>query len=254
MRISNDVLAVLSRSETKGNALTLPPEQLERKLYESVDKVLKACGGKWDRKSKTHIFTDNAAVRLDEIILSGEVEIPKDEFNYFPSPPAVVERLIELAEINPGMRILEPSAGQGAIAKACVEQGAIVDCAEILKENAILLMSLRFRSVTKEDFLTITPSEIYDRVVMNPPFRLRQDIKHVLHALKFLKPGCKLVSVMSASVLFREDKLTKDFRDLVDSRGGFFEELPDGSFKESGTMIKTVIAAIPAGSKFYDNR
>ena len=72
------------------------------------------------------------------------------------------------------------------------------------------------------------------------------DIHHVTHALKFLKPGGKLVSVMSASVIFRENKLTKEFRDLVESRGGFFEKLPDGSFKESGTMVRTVIVVIPA--------
>ena len=100
MKISDDVLAVLSRSKTKGNELTLPPGQLERKLYLSVYKVIEACGGKWNKKSKAHVFAYDASERLDEIILSGEVEIPKDEFNYFPSPPAVVERLIELAGIQ----------------------------------------------------------------------------------------------------------------------------------------------------------
>ena len=248
MRISNDVLAVLSRSETNDNELTLPPGQLDRKLYLSVNKVLEACGGKWNKKSKAHVFAYDASERLDEIILSGEVEIPKDEFNYFPSPPAVVERLIELAEIKSGMKVLEPSAGRGSIALACAEQGADVHCIEIMDENFILLCELKDKivSAVRTDFLDLPPEQFFDRVVMNPPFKFQSDIKHVTHALKFLKPGGKLVSVMSASVMFRENKLTKEFRELVESRGGFFEVLPDGSFKESGTMVRTVIVVIPS--------
>jgi type I restriction-modification system DNA methylase subunit len=97
-------------------------------------------------------------------------------------------------------------------------------------------------------FLNQAPTPEYDRVVMNPPFAKQADIKHVMHALKFLKPDGKLVSVMSASVDFRDNKLTKEFRDLIAERGGRIEALPDGAFKESGTMVRTVIVEIPANA------
>ena len=96
------------------------------------------------------------------------------------------------------------------------------------------------------DFLAQSPDAIYDRVVMNPPFAKQADIKHILHALKFLKSDGLLVSVMAAGVLFRDNRLTTDFRDLINERGGNIEELPDGAFKESGTMVRTVIVTIPA--------
>ncbi len=83
---------------------------------------------------------------------------------------------------------------------------------------------------------------------MNPPFKNQADIKHINHALKFLKPGGKLVSVMSASVGFRENTLTNKFRSLIEERGGSIESLPDGAFKESGTMVRTVIVVIPAAA------
>jgi hypothetical protein len=51
--------------------------------------------------------------------------------------------------------------------------------------------------------------------------------------------------VMSASVTFRDNKLTQDFRDLVRERGGDIEALPEGAFKDSGTMVRTVIVTIP---------
>lgn len=246
MRIDHDVLAVLSRCETNGNALVIA-EQLDRSMYQRANKVLEAAGGKWNRKAKAHLFDDEAATRLDQILLSGEVAVPKDEFNYFPSPPAVVERLLELADVRCGMRVLEPSAGQGAIAYACAEAGGLVDCCELMEANYDALSGdVRLNAVVLADFLTLVPEPRYDRVVMNPPFAKQADIKHVLHALQFLAPEGMLASVMAASVLYRDNRLTRDFRDLVRDRGGDIEALPEGSFKSAGTMVGTVIVTVPA--------
>jgi hypothetical protein len=52
---------------------------------------------------------------------------------------------------------------------------------------------------------------------------------------------------MASSVGFRENRLTNEFRDLIAECGGRIESLPDGAFKESGTMVRTVIVEIPAG-------
>lgn len=51
---------------------------------------------------------------------------------------------------------------------------------------------------------------------------------------------------MSASVTFRDNKLTTAFRDLVDDRGGSIEPNDQGAFKESGTLVNTVTVVIPA--------
>ncbi len=103
----------------------------------------------------------------------------------------------------------------------------------------------RLGSVRNLDFLAQEPEASYDRVVMNPPFAKQADIKHVLHALRFLKPDGLLVSVMAASVAFRDNKLTLDFRDLIRERGGDIEALPEGAFKSSGTMVRSLIVTIP---------
>ena len=247
MKINDNILQVLSASKVIGNELHLQG-QLDRKMYMDVNKVIEAAGGKWSRKATCHIFEQDAEERIDQIILSGEVEIPKDEFSYFPSPPAVVDKLLELAEITEGMVILEPSAGKGAIAFACVAEGAEVHCIEWKSDNYNFLRdSCEFSVVTCADFLEIKPIiEWYDRVIMNPPFEKQADIKHVMHAHKFLKPDGLLVSVMSAGVLFRSDRRTTEFRAFVESKGGHFEKLPDGSFKGSGTMVSSCVVSIPA--------
>jgi predicted RNA methylase len=246
MRVDDEVLAVLSRAETNGPQLLLKG-QLDRNLYVRTNKALEAAGGKWDKKAKVHVFDADAADRVDQIILTGEVVVPKDEFNFFPTPPDVVARLLDLAGIENGMRLLEPSAGRGAIAFPCAEAGASVDCYELMEANyTAIAADQRLNWVRHADFLAQAPEPFYDRVVMNPPFMKQLDIKHVMHAFKFLRPDGLLVAVMSAGVSFRDNKLTQEFRDLVRAQGGDILALPDGSFKQSGTGVNTVIAVIPA--------
>lgn len=245
MQVSNDVLQVLSAARVDGHLLFLQG-QLDRKLYERTNKVLEAAGGMWNRKAKAHVFEHPAADRVDDIIVTGQVELPKDEFNYFPTPLVLVDLMLE--EVGPlvGRLVLEPSAGRGAIAFAAADAGAIVKCVELESDNFVALCAdTRIRSVRKEDFLLTPPVPEYDYVLMNPPFAKQADIKHVLHAFKFLKPGGTLVSIMSAGVTFRSDARTTAFRDFVQRQDGWIEPLPENSFKESGTGVNTVMVRIP---------
>ncbi|UNY40533.1 methyltransferase [Pararheinheimera phage vB_PsoM_KLER1-1] len=246
MQVSQDVLQVLSAADISGNALKLTGA-LDRNLYAKTNKVLEAAGGKWNTKAKAHIFAGDAQDRIEQVILTGSIEILKDDFEYFPTPPAVVSFLMELADVKIGMLCLEPSAGRAAIADAVKENGGEVRTVELNAANAEYLRSSGY-TVTQADFLTVEPVQEYDRVVMNPPFSKQQDIKHVLHALKFLKPGGLLVAVMASSVSFRENKLTTDFRSLVAANGGSIDSLPEGSFKASGTMVNAVVVKIPKKS------
>ncbi len=249
MRIDNQVLAVLGAARVEGNQLFLTG-QLDRNLYQRTDKVLQAAGGKWNRSKKAHVFESCAESRIEQMINTGDIVVPQD-FGYFPTPKPVVELLVELAELKNGHMVLEPSAGQGAIVEGILDAypNALVDLYELLQVNCDAIFKKNFRlsggGVFPTDFLAVEPNPIYDRVVMNPPFEKQADIKHVLHAFKFLKPGGRLVSVMSAAVQFRDNNLTKDFRRFVAEKGGTIQELPQGSFKVSGTMVNTVVVTIP---------
>lgn len=246
MKVTTAVLEVLDRAETDGPALRLTG-QLDRKLYLDANKVLEAAGGKWNRAKKAHLFDGDAADAIEQVILTGQVVSKKQEFGYFPTPAPIVAQLIEHARIKPGMSVLEPSAGRGAIAGPIAALGAHVDCVELQPENVAALESLPgVNGLLTGDFLNLRPDlASYDRVVMNPPFARQQDIAHVLHAMGFLKPNGLLVAVMATGVMFRAGR-AEEFRKLVADRGGHFEALPDDSFKESGTGVNTVIAVIPA--------
>lgn len=94
----------------------------------------------------------------------------------------------------------------------------------------------------------------YDRVVMNSPFANGADVAHVTHAFSFLRPGGRLVAIMSAAVKFRSDRKTKAFRELVEAHGGEIEDLPEGSFRASGTDVRTVLVTIDRGPTTLDAR
>ncbi len=241
-RIDPAVLAVIERADTSGNALRITA-QLDRKTYAAVNGVLEAAGGRWDRKAKAHLFGCDADDALEQILLTGEVLTKKtrqQEFGFFETPIEIGRMALDAAGVRPGMVVLEPSAGHGAIARLVCAAGASVHCVEVLPENARELTAQGFE-VEEADFLAAAPTPIYDRVVMNPPFAKQADIKHVTHALKFLKPGGRLVSIMSNGPRFRTDRRTVDFNALIQSLGGTVEPLPEASFKASGTLVSTIL-------------
>ena len=248
MKIDPAVSVILYNATVDGNTVTLPG-QLDRDMYVKVDKVLKAAGGQWNRKARAHLFPDPAAPILDALLSDGKVTTAQDE-GWFPTPAPVVTRLIMAADLEPRMEVLEPSAGEGAIARPVASWGCTVDCIELNPKRADVLRAAGFaRWVAGCDFLTVTPHRAYDRVLMNPPFAGKADIAHVRHAAGFLRPGGLLIAVMAAGIEFREDRQTADFRDLVGQSGGRIITLPNGSFRESGTGVGTVLVAIPAAAE-----
>lgn len=250
MKLTDDVLTVLNtRVETAGTHLVLTGPRMDPKLYQRVNEVIEAVGGRWTTSVQAHVFPVDAAQALAPVLATGQVVTLREkrqQAQYFPTPAAVVQRVIELADLKPGMEVLEPSAGSGAIATAAVTAGAVVDCIERDPGYAAVLADTGVaRTLTVADFLAVSAEPRYDRIVMNPPFTKGADMQHVEHALRFLKPDGLLVSVMSWAVTFHGRKTAK-FRALVEARGGTVEAVAEGAFKESGTDVPTVIATIPA--------
>ncbi|WP_428383750.1 methyltransferase [Nevskia ramosa] len=238
--IPEDVLTVLSAGRVERSLFFLPSGQLDRKLYDSTNKVLEALGGRWNRKAKGHLFDTDCEPLIESAIETSEYGLPAD-LGWFPTPAALAARIVEMAGIAPGMLALEPSAGEGALARVMVAAGASVRVVEYdIVRVAKLMMEFGKANVVAADFLTLAPEKIFDRVVMNPPFAKRADIHHVRHALKFLKPGGSLVAIMSAGIAFREDQLSRDFR----AQCSTIESLPDQSFQESGTSVNTCVVTI----------
>lgn len=227
--------------------LTLTGGQLDRKVYVEVNEVLERLGGKWNRSKRAHVFEANPADALATVLESGAAP-EKNPEAFFATPALVVERLLDLARIDrDGLRILEPSAGDGAILTglyyylpAC-DRTAEVLAVELHPARAEKARRTGFL-VLEGDFLTMPfPEAPFDRVVMNPPFAVAGDaqayITHIEHAFTLLRPGGRLVSVAPMGFTFRKDKRSAAFL----SRVGYWEPLPVDAFRESGTGVRCAL-------------
>lgn len=193
---------------------------------------------------------------------------PAKDFGFYPTPPGACRIVMDgvpfhRGRLEPPLRILEPSAGTGNLARLCAEEReeaewngntklsyktrAVVDCVEIQPHLARALdAECLYARVYNQDFLALQPETtgLYDRVVMNPPFDRERDIDHVIHALKFLKPNGYLTAIMSAGTDFRDTRKARAFRELMNSLNGRYIELPGGSFSEVGTYVNTIVIQV----------
>jgi phospholipid N-methyltransferase len=138
----------------------------------------------------------------------------------FPTPPELADRMVALADIRPGQQVLEPSAGTGRIIDAIRRNahGCTITAVELNCNMAHRLRTVDCVDDTRQaDFLECNGDlGTFDRIVMNPPFANGDDIKHIMHALKMLKSGGRLVAIC-ANGPRQNDKL----RPIVEARSGF---------------------------------
>lgn len=262
VEISPEVRAILEQCVCGGNALALPDIQLDRKLYEAVDKVLRALGGKWNRGRQAHLFPSSVEPLLAEALGNGHAVDIKRTYEQFFTPPEVAELVADLAEISATHHVLEPSAGDGRLVRAALRRGCCLTGVEIdeklskaLAEALIAEGLMHGVGIFRADFLEWAPPGFlaarsenplcgFDRVVMNPPFGNRADIAHVRRAFGFLRPGGKLVAIMSPHWTFAATVAAREFAQFVRSLDGDWEPLPEGTFKKEGTGVNAGILVL----------
>lgn len=161
----------------------------------------------------------------------------------FPTPANLAARMVELADIQHGQEVLEPSAGTGAIVDAICNEEPTARITAVEINNSLCrrlnTMPPVYRTV-EADFLTCNGDlGKFDRVLMNPPFADGQDIKHILHAITMLKPGGRLVAICANG-----PRQNEKLRPVVEGYGGEWEVLPADTFKDQGTSVNTVLLSL----------
>jgi SAM-dependent methyltransferase len=239
--ISNEVLDVLKQSRCEENRLHLP-RQLPRDLYVNTAKIIELLGGKWNRSLAAHVFEGDCAERVDEAVIAGEVTDFKKMYQFYETPPELASRMAFMANVHDGHRVLEPSAGKGAILKALPP--SVYRMAVELNGAMVDLVALANR-VHYGDFLQCNGElGTFDQIIANPPFRNGQDVDHVRHMYHLLKPGGILITVMSPAWQYRMDKKHAEFRAWLERLDHEVEDLPEGTFKCSGTNVRSLLVTI----------
>lgn len=158
------------------------------------------------------------------------------DLQFYPTPQAVIDKMIRDMSGLRGASVLEPSCGNGVMMVALKRAGAgSVHGIEVHSGRAA---SARMwgMPVQTANFLEVPPNPVFNIVAMNPPFYGRHYAKHVRHAMRFLKPGGRLYAILPATARY-------DHGELDDLRPEW-RDLPVGAFAESGTNICTTIASI----------
>ena len=233
------------------NRLELPEGHLSR--YADIKNVMLKAGGKYKSPGKglpAHFVfhaSTNTADLLEKIVGGQKVNIQK-ETQFFATPKAQAVRLVE--SLGPkfvvGARVLEPSAGDAAIADVAKEMGASsVVTIENWSINAEVLRSKGYDPIER-DFLEVRPEQtgLFQAVLMNPPFSGRQDIAHVRHALSFLNPDGRLGAITSVQYETSSVKDSQRFKTLLELASAETRTIERGAFKESGTTVATSMITI----------
>lgn len=242
-----DVRAVLERATVDGNAVTLPPDRLAPKFYRRVAEALEAAGARWDRRAQRHVFVrDDAREAFVRMLAEGTFTTASD-LAFFATPAHLARELVLAAGVRRGQRVLEPSAGEGAIVAELLAVGAEVVAVEYDARRAATLRA-RFPGVTvhEGDFLAMTPERLgrFDAVAMNPPFALagqpHADVEHVTHALAFA-PGGMIAAIMAPGWRFRQSATCEAFRGCVEALRGEVIENAAGAFEDTSIATVTVV-------------
>jgi predicted RNA methylase len=149
----------------------------------------------------------------------------RSNFKISYTPPDLAEQMATRARLKPGMRVLEPSVGEGALVKAAHA------CAPRLMFYCVDNDEPTFMRFSKTwdgfsgaslqghlaDFLQVIPpvkpEQMFDVVLMNPPFTGGADTAHVTHAWRFVKDGGVLVALTSLAWRTAKTKAAIAFRE-----------------------------------------
>jgi hypothetical protein len=173
-----------------------------------------------------------------------EQQLAMDQF----STPAPLAALVVLAaQVRPGDRVIEPSAGVGTIAVIAEALGAELALNELSDRRAAMLDGLfpsaartRLDAAHLGDLLP--EAGVFDVAAMNPPFAGLGS--HLLAALQCLADGGRLSAIVPASAL--EDR---GLRALLGRYGSIVGALalPPGAFLKHGTGVDTGLLVIDRG-------
>ena len=153
---------------------------------------------------------------------------------YYPTPEHIARDAVEMADINDGDFVLEPSAGQGAIAEQIREAHPLssLQCVEISELHCEILRQKGFE-VVNDDFLKHSPGHKYDVIVCNPPFSKGRAEAHVKNAYELLADDGVLVAVLPASFKGKQ---------IIEGANHEYSKVYENDFK--GCSVNVVIVRI----------
>lgn len=197
-------------------------------------------------EAKTHYFgRTRTSGRRDQ----------REGLDFYPTPEPLAFKMVEWAGIRPYERALEPSAGDGSIARYMpdhADRTIIEPSADLLSLAQLRAVGARPVQSTFEDYHIVNK---FNAIVMNPPFGSggKTAIEHLAKAARHLKPGGRIVALIptgpAADKRFDAWWDSADFVELVKTAD---ITLPAVTFERAGTTVMSrvvIIDKIPVPSQ-----
>lgn len=167
--------------------------------------------------------------------------------DYYATAEPLGLKAVEWADIKPGEKVLEPSAGHGAIARFFPEQTdvTLIEPSYTLSQRAAL--SNGTANIINEDFEQHHVTNKYDAIVMNPPYGHggKTAIEHLGKAARHLREGGRVVAILPRGGLadtrldtFLSEEGNANLHTVADI------ELPSVAFERAGTSVATRVLVL----------
>lgn len=166
--------------------------------------------------------------------------------DYYATPEPVGFKMVEWLQCKNNDRVLEPSAGHGAIARFFGENIT----ATAIEPSYELATRLKLNTTAEVKIHTFEELHImnkYDGIVMNPPFGIggKTAIEHVVKAFKHLRTNGRMVAIIPNGTSC--EKRFNAFMESEDAKDAYLRasySLPGIAFKNAGTNIYTKVVII----------
>lgn len=171
----------------------------------------------------------------------------REGVDFYPTPEPLGYKMVEWAGIRPNERVLEPSAGDGAIARYAPENAALtmVEPSSDLASRAQLRAPWgKVEQNTFENYHLVNKHHV---IVMNPPFGVggKTAMEHLAKAARHLRDGGRIVALIPTGP--SADKRFSDFIDSPEAKELVYAatvSLPPIAFERAGTSVQTRIVVL----------
>lgn len=171
--------------------------------------------------------------------------------DYFATAEPVGLKKVQWADIRQGDRVLEPSAGHGAIARFFPERTDVtmIEPSYALSQRAGLANG--DAKVINDTFESHHVTNKYDSIVMNPPFGVggKTAVEHLTKAARHLSEGGRIVATIPRGPLadrrldaFFADPAHANLHTVADI------EMPGVAFERAGTGVATRVLVLERNS------
>lgn len=167
--------------------------------------------------------------------------------DYYATPEPVGMKMVEWANIKPGDKVLEPSAGHGAIARFFPTQTDVTMVEPSLNLSQRAALANGNARIVNSRFEDLNRTNKYDAIVMNPPYGMggKTAYEHVTKAVQHLREGGRIVALVPRGGL--ADRSLVDFMAMAEENGVHLVAdiaMPKSTFERAGTQVNTRVLVL----------